>query len=432
VAVSRKPESVVLETRSPGGELETPSFDKVVIATHADTALSLLTDATEAEQRVLGAFGYSTNHTLLHRDDTVLPGRSQERASWNYRLDSCEAVDDRTRVSYWMNRLQGHPERDPLVVTLNPDPAAMPRHVVAEMSYEHPTYTRESVAAQAELPSLNSDRLAFAGAYHGWGFHEDGARSGHAAATRLGLAWPRPAGTVGTQVEPGLFRTTIRHTRRTPFTRTFENRSHLWLVDLDDLPEHGVLARFEARDHLGSPDRSIRANVEQFGALHGLDLTGGRILMATNPRSVGYCFNPITVFWCFDGAGAQRAVVVEVHNTYGDRHAYLVRPDEQGRARTDKQMYVSPFHDVAGHYEIAVPVPDDRLTVAVTLHHPQARPFSASVVGDRVPPSRLPAQWRSLDGALRGSALIRAHGIWLWARRLPVRPRPPHRQEGVR
>jgi uncharacterized protein len=181
---------VVLETRSPAGELETPSFDKVVIATHADTALSLLTDATDVEQRVLGSFGYSTNHTVLHRDDAVLPARAQERASWNYRLESCDAVDDRTRVSYWMNRLQGHPERDPLVVTLNPDPAAPPRDVVAQMSYEHPTYTRASVAAQAELPSLNSNRLAFAGAYHGWGFHEDGCRSGLAAAEALGARGP--------------------------------------------------------------------------------------------------------------------------------------------------------------------------------------------------------------------------------------------------
>jgi predicted NAD/FAD-binding protein len=189
VAVSRKPEGVLLETRSPAGELETPVFDKVVIATHADTALSLLTDATEDETRVLGAFGYSTNHTLLHRDETFLPARRQERASWNYRLESCETVDDRTRVSYWMNRLQGHPEQEPLVVTLNPSAEQLPRAVVAEMSYEHPTYTRESVAAQSELPSLNSDRLAFAGAYHGWGFHEDGCRSGLDAASALGASW---------------------------------------------------------------------------------------------------------------------------------------------------------------------------------------------------------------------------------------------------
>jgi predicted NAD/FAD-binding protein len=189
VAVSRKPDGVVLETRTPAGDLETPVFDKVVVATHADTALALLTDAGDDERRVLGAFGYSTNHTYLHRDEAVLPAARRARASWNYRLDSCDAVDDRTRVSYWMNRLQGHPEADPLVVTLNPHAAAPPRGVIAEMSYEHPTYTRASVAAQAELPALNTDRLAFAGAYHGWGFHEDGCRSGLAAAAALGARW---------------------------------------------------------------------------------------------------------------------------------------------------------------------------------------------------------------------------------------------------
>jgi DUF1365 family protein len=133
--------------------------------------------------------------------------------------------------------------------------------------------------------------------------------------------------------------------------------------------------------------------------------------------------------------------VVEVHNTYGDRHAYLVHPDEQGRARTDKAMYVSPFHGVDGHYELAVPVPGDRLDIAVTLHTADGRPFSASVSGERVGSTRArhssrsstwPSAWRSTGSALRGSALIRAHGIWLWARRLPVRPRPPHHQEGVR
>ena len=189
VAVSRKPDGVLLETRTPGGQVEAATYDKVVVATHADTALALLTDATDDERRLLGAFGYSANHTYLHRDTSFLPASRGLRASWNYRLDSCDAVDDRTRVSYWMNRLQGHPEDEPLVVTLNPDPAAPPREVIAEMVYEHPTYTRESVAAQAELASLSTERLAYAGAYHGWGFHEDGCRSGLAAAAALGARW---------------------------------------------------------------------------------------------------------------------------------------------------------------------------------------------------------------------------------------------------
>ena len=111
---------------------------------------------------------------------------------------------------------------------------------------------------------------------------------------------------------------------------------------------------------------------------------------------------------------------MEVHNTYGDRHAYLVHPDAQGRAGTAKQMYVSPFHGVDGRYELAVPVPGERLHVAVTLHTDDGEVFSASLTGRRTATS----PWRAAPAALTGSLLIRAHGIWLWARRLPVRPRP--------
>lgn len=183
-AVSRKPDEVLVQTRGPGGT-EVAGFDKVVIATHAPEALAMLTDPSDDEQRLLGTFAYSTNRTLLHRDDSVLPPR-RVRASWNYRLESCGEVTDRTRVSYWMNRLQHHDEGAPLVVTLNPDADREPGHVIAEMTYEHPIYTEQAVAAQHELPTLNTGRTAFAGAWQGWGFHEDGCASGMRAAVSLG------------------------------------------------------------------------------------------------------------------------------------------------------------------------------------------------------------------------------------------------------
>ncbi len=190
LAVSRKPDAVELDVAAAdGGPSEHLAFDKVVIATHADTALELLTDAGDDEREVLGTFGYSTNVTWLHRDASFLPGHARSQASWNYRLEDCDTVSDRTRVTYWMNRLQGHPESEPLLVTLNPDEGAAPDDVVAKMSYSHPTYTADSVAAQKRLAGLNSDRLAFAGAYQGWGFHEDGCRSGVEAARALGVTW---------------------------------------------------------------------------------------------------------------------------------------------------------------------------------------------------------------------------------------------------
>jgi len=429
------------------GNGQVHSFDAIVIATHPGQALTMLESPSTDQRDVLSAIPYSANTALLHTDTSLLPRAANARSSWNFTRTSCEnchglaslarssVPSDQARcahgltVTYDLTRLQRLPTPTHYLVTLGGEHLVDPDTVIDRMEYEHPLYTPASVAAQQRLPSISSDRVAFAGAYHGWGFHEDGARSGLAAATRLGLTWPASAGSAARRVEPGLFRTTITHTRRTPFKRTFEHRSHLWLVDLDDLPMAGPLASFEARDHLGSPDASLRANVEAFLVERGVDLEGGRILMAANPRSLGYSFNPISVFWCFSAAGEQEAVVVEVHNTYGDRHAYLVHPDGQGRARTDKAMYVSPFHGVDGHYEIAVPIPDDRIDVTVTLHTAEGQPFSARVSGERVESS---SGWRSAGAALRGSALIRAHGIWLWARRLPVHSRQPHHQEGVR
>jgi predicted NAD/FAD-binding protein len=415
------------------GSGATTTFDGVVIATHPSHALGMLESPTALQREVLSALPYSSNPALLHTDVSLLPEAVDARASWNFHRPASET--GQVTVTYDLTRLQRLPTDTHYLVTLGGEDLVDPATVIDRMEYEHPLYTPESVAAARRLPEIHTQRMAFAGAYHGWGFHEDGARSGLVAASHLGLPWTRTTHAVP---QPGRFTTTIRHTRRTPFTRTFEHTSTMWLVDLDELPDHGVLARFEARDHLGSAERSLRHNVEAFLADNGVSLgdgeRAGTILMAAQPRSLGYAFNPISVFWCFDDRGREAGVVVEVHNTYGDRHAYLVHPDEQGRARTAKAMYVSPFHGVDGTYDIAVPVPTDRLHVAVTLRgHDSAEgpdgaaPFSAILTGTR---SDVPVR-STLGAALRGSAQIRAHGTWLWARRLPVRPRPRHRQEGV-
>ena len=163
--------------------------DQVVIATHADEALALLPDATAQQRAVLGAFSYSVNHTVLHTDASLLPSSKRVRASWNYRLDGCETTADRVRVSYDMNRLQRLNEPVNYVVTLNADERIRADRVIATMDYTHPIYTTQSLAAQAQLPALSDDVVAFAGAYHGWGFHEDGCASGVRAAESLGSTW---------------------------------------------------------------------------------------------------------------------------------------------------------------------------------------------------------------------------------------------------
>jgi predicted NAD/FAD-binding protein len=164
-------------------------FDAVVLATHADQALRLLAAPGPAQRAVLGAFTYSRNQVVLHTDGSVLPRPRGARASWNYRQPSCTPARGPARISYDMNRLQGLGSSGPLIVTMNETERIMADRVLATMVYEHPIYTPEAVAAQAGLPSLNDGVLAFAGSYHGWGFHEDGCRSGVAAARSLGVAW---------------------------------------------------------------------------------------------------------------------------------------------------------------------------------------------------------------------------------------------------
>lgn len=164
-------------------------YDSVVLAVHADQALRLLADPTDRERAVLGAFGYSRNRTVLHTDASVLPSAPGARGCWNYRLSGCRPDDAHVRVSYDMNRLQGLDGPERYVVSLNAGDRVRPELVLAEMDYEHPVHTVESVAAQRLLPALSGPVTAFAGAYHGWGFHEDGCRSGVEAAAALGVEW---------------------------------------------------------------------------------------------------------------------------------------------------------------------------------------------------------------------------------------------------
>lgn len=252
-----------------------------------------------------------------------------------------------------------------------------------------------------------------------------------------------PAPTAGvsraTVLTPALYDVVIRHVRRQRVHRTFAHRSYLWLVDLDALPRLPrwlrPFARFEARDHLGDPHRSIRENLDAWLARRGVDLRGGRVLMLANARVLGYAFNPITVYWCHGGGGALACVVAEVHNTYGGRHCYLLHPDEAGRASTTKDFSVSPFLAEDGEYAMRLPVPDEGLVLAVTLRQQGGPALTATVTGTRRPATPAALARQLLRRPLvthRTTALIRRHGIALWLRRLPVLPRPQHTpQEGV-
>ena len=177
-AVRRYPDHAELRDAA----CETHRFDAVVIAAHADQALRLLDPPTDAERDVLGAFTYTQNPALLHTDVTLLPRRPAVRASWNYQLSRCEP-DARCAA----HQLRHEPAAEPAggehyIVTLGGAGLVDPALVIDRMDYAHPAYTPASVAAQRPLPGLNTNVTAFAGAYHGWGFYEDGCRSGAAAA----------------------------------------------------------------------------------------------------------------------------------------------------------------------------------------------------------------------------------------------------------
>jgi uncharacterized protein len=164
-------------------------YDGVVVATHPDQALRMMIDPTPAEHEVLGAIGYTSNPTLLHTDTSVLPVAPRAQASWNYALPACDARPTGVQLSYNMNRLQRLTASDTYIVTLNGESRVDPGTVIDRMSYEHPVYTSRSVAARDRLDELNDGQVAYAGAYHGWGFHEDGCRSGVEAASSLGVEW---------------------------------------------------------------------------------------------------------------------------------------------------------------------------------------------------------------------------------------------------
>jgi uncharacterized protein len=237
-----------------------------------------------------------------------------------------------------------------------------------------------------------------------------------------------------------LYACELSHVRTTPIRHAFTYRTYLWLVDLDQLPRLPIwlrsLARFEAKDHLGDQARTIRANVDGFLANHGIDLAGGTVLMLAHARVFGYVFNPLTLFWCHDQGGSLACVIAEVHNTYGGRHCYLLATDERDRARTDKQLYVSPFYPADGEYHMYLPAPDERLRVTINLQLEGQPSFVATLRSER----RRFTNGGLLRAALRHplstaavSARIRRHGIHLYLRGLPVQPRPrSHHREAVR
>jgi DUF1365 family protein len=219
---------------------------------------------------------------------------------------------------------------------------------------------------------------------------------------------------------PALYEADVTHARDSPLRHRFTYGASYWLVDFDQLPQPQGFARWFVRirrkDHM-----DIRCLLE------GRGIAASRVVMLTGARTLGYVFNPITVFWCYadhDGyADAQCAVVIEVHNTYGERHAYVLEPNAD-EAKVGKVMYVSPFNAIDGTYRIAVDSPGSTVGISVTLERRGEAPFVATLQGRRqsiTPKTVIRAALRH-SGA-RTRLLIQWQGLRLWGRGLKVQPR---------
>lgn len=239
---------------------------------------------------------------------------------------------------------------------------------------------------------------------------------------------------------PALVAGHVTHGRNEAVSHRFRHGVYQWLIDVDAIPEQPwylrPFASFSPADHLGDPARSIRENVESYLSRNGIELgASSRIVLLANARVLGHVFDPLSVFWCFDANMALVCVVAEVHNTYGERHVYLLRPDPSGVATTDKAFHVSPFFDVSGRYEMRFALSPRAVATTVVLHRDGKAAFTATFRGRPRPATPTSVVGQLLRKPLmpqQVSALIRVHGIWLWLRRLPILHRPLHQpQEGV-
>lgn len=240
---------------------------------------------------------------------------------------------------------------------------------------------------------------------------------------------------------PALVIGTVSHARRAPVTKAFQHSHYHWLIDLDAIPRLRwplrYLARFDARDHLdkGRLGGGIKGDLVRWLRNRGVEVAkDDRLLMLAHARVFGHVFDPLTVFWCLRADGSVRAVVFEVHNTYGERHAYLL-PGDSTTAQVEKEFYVSPFNDASGSYDVQWRLTRRQVRVSVALRRDQT-PILAAVTSGRPEPATTPALVRTflrhLFVTYRVSALIRWHGVRLAIAGLPVVPRPRHSQEAVR
>lgn len=242
-------------------------------------------------------------------------------------------------------------------------------------------------------------------------------------------------------IDSGLFVGTLRHRRFRPVHHAFTYPLFMALLDIDRIPELMAVSRltshnrwnwasFDDRDHLGDPSRPLRTRLVADAARHGIDLPDGPIFLLTHLRYLGFCFNPVSFFYCFDRAKQLRLVLAEVSNTFGGTHNYWLEPDPGSRtfrAAAAKSLYVSPFMPAAIDYGFAFTPPIDQLVAHMEANEQGSVCFDATLTLERRPWQaaeirrtlvRHPAMTASVMGAIHWQALK------LWWKGAPVMPRP--------
>ena len=240
----------------------------------------------------------------------------------------------------------------------------------------------------------------------------------------------------------------VVHTRLRPVRHRLRRRMVSLLLDLDEIPalsarlrwfsaERFNLFGFSARDHLAGDAAPLRAQVEAASARAGIDIAGGRILLLAMPRVLGFAFNPLSLFWCHDATGRLRAMLYEVHNTFGQRHSYLI-PVADGpgplRQECEKRFHVSPFMDMGLRYRFRLVGPDARLTVAI-----EARDAAGPLLTACLAARRRELTDRALLGLFPRHPLLAAQVLgaihWeaakLWRKGVRIRRCPPPPAEPI-
>ena len=268
---------------------------------------------------MLSAFETTANETVLHTDARFAPRATSDRSSWNYQSPGCGVFAERPSLTYSLNRLQRLEAETEYCVTLNRTDEIDAAIVIRVIDYEHPRTTFASLAAAERARSFGVARhTAFAGAWQGNGFHEDGLASGSGR--------PRPSERL---VKSALYTGTVMHARRSPQDNVFSYPVYMALLDLDELPQldrrlrlfgwnRRAVTSFHDADHI-----DVRALLAE----NGIDLgPRGSIQVLTNLRVLGYVFNPVSFWWCRRGDGSLACIVAEVNNTFGERHPTFSSP----------------------------------------------------------------------------------------------------------